>query len=119
MTPDLEGKCVLVVEDDALIALGLKDLLVSVGAQVAGPFSSCAEAIAFLATNRPDVAVLDIELTDGRSYPVAEQLRNLEVGFLITSGRVVPDATISGAPFLPKPYPDATLLATLGDLVKG
>ncbi len=55
MRPQLAGKCVLIVEDDRLIALNLEDLLTAEGASVAGPFPSCAEAADFLKSHRPDL----------------------------------------------------------------
>ncbi len=56
---------VLLLEDEALIAVALQDDLEEAGYWVAGPFVSCASALAWLGDYRPDLAVLDTVLKDG------------------------------------------------------
>ena len=53
---------VLVVEDEALIALDLQALLEHAGYRVLGPANSPAVAFNLLEANQPDVALLDINL---------------------------------------------------------
>jgi DNA-binding response OmpR family regulator len=53
-----ETGLLLVVEDEALIAVALQDDLEDRGYSVAGPFNTCAAALEWLTSGRPDVAVI-------------------------------------------------------------
>jgi DNA-binding response OmpR family regulator len=77
---------VLVLEDEALIALNLQDELQDAGYAVAGPFTTCAAALEWLRTETPDVAILDAALRDGPCREIALELTRREVPFLIYSG---------------------------------
>jgi ActR/RegA family two-component response regulator len=56
---------ILVVEDEALIALELESLLDDLGHVTVGVAGTSAEAIAMGRTTAPDVALVDIHLVDG------------------------------------------------------
>jgi two-component system, response regulator PdtaR len=58
---------VLIVEDEAIIAMYLELLVEKFGHQVCAIASSAAEAIAHAAAHRPDVALMDIRLANGSS----------------------------------------------------
>ncbi len=78
---------VLVVEDDALTALGIEDMLRALGFQniaVAGNLSAAREAIA---GGRVGLAVLDVSLPDGMVFPAADLLRRDSVPFVFCTGR--------------------------------
>jgi len=77
---------VLILEDEAIIALNLQDELQDSGYRVAGPFTSCADALAWLGTETPNVAVLDTMLRDGPCRAIALELSKRHVPFLIYSG---------------------------------
>lgn len=62
----LSGSCVLVVEDDPLIAMVICDNVDSVGGTVAGPFSTVGEALTFLTQAKIDAAIVDANLRDRR-----------------------------------------------------
>jgi DNA-binding response OmpR family regulator len=84
----LQGRRILVVEDEQLIAINLQEELEARGAKVLGPFSTVAEATAFLAHNRlPDAAALDVQLQDELVYPLAQMLdrQGVLIAF-VTSG---------------------------------
>jgi len=53
---------VLIVEDDALIALGMTDVLSFAGFEIVGPVSGVSEALRLAEAARPSVAVVDISL---------------------------------------------------------
>jgi two-component system, response regulator PdtaR len=57
---------VLIVEDDALIALGMTDVLSFAGFEIIGPVSKVSEAVKLAESARPSVAVLDISLAGRR-----------------------------------------------------
>jgi DNA-binding response OmpR family regulator len=77
---------VLLLEDEALIAVALQDDLEEAGYAVAGPFVTCASALGWLADHRPDLAILDTVLKDGPCREVARRLTSLRVPFLVYSG---------------------------------
>jgi CheY-like chemotaxis protein len=82
----LNGRKVLVVEDQYAVALDLCEGLDREGASVVGPASSVEDALKILESSvRPDVAVLDIQLQGGLVYPVADRLAELGVPYLFTS----------------------------------
>ena len=58
----LEGYSILVVEDEALLAIQTRNLLKAEGAEVIGPVPSVPAALAALAAKRPDAALLDVNL---------------------------------------------------------
>ncbi|MBV1798570.1 response regulator [Siccirubricoccus sp. G192] len=58
---------ILIVEDEALIAMLLTESLESAGHQVMGPAATATEALALCEAARPDLALLDINLRDGSS----------------------------------------------------
>ena len=77
---------VLLLEDEALIAVALQTDLEDAGYTVAGPFLTCASALEWLASHRPDAAILDTVLKDGPCKEVAVTLTSLGVPFLVYSG---------------------------------
>jgi DNA-binding response OmpR family regulator len=77
---------VLILEDEALIALNLQDELQDAGFVVAGPFTTCSAALEWLRTATPSIAILDAALRDGSCSKVAAELSRRAVPFLIYSG---------------------------------
>ena len=67
----LTGRRVLVVEDEALVAMLVEDALLDAGAAVVGPAATVSEALSLLSKENPDVAVLDLNLAGETSTPVA------------------------------------------------
>jgi CheY-like chemotaxis protein len=53
---------VLIVEDEGLLALVIERMLVSLGYKFLGPCASGEEALALVAGERPDIALLDVRL---------------------------------------------------------
>jgi len=76
----------MVVEDEAIIAMSLEDGLSDAGFRIAGPFSTCADALGWLYTDAPVVAVLDAVLSDGTCLDLAIELRRRGIPFMIHSG---------------------------------
>ena len=77
----------LLVEDNFIIATEMSDQLRDFGFDDVAVFSNSEDAKAFLATERPVAAVLDINLgRSGDSQPVARHLKDLGVPFLFATG---------------------------------
>lgn len=101
---------VLIVEDEVMIALYLKDLLLQAGLSVQGVARSAAQALALAQTVRPAAAVVDIRLGPGPDgISVAEALLEAygcRVVFLSGSGEretVERAGAVPGSVFLQKP----------------
>ncbi|HYD67180.1 response regulator [Azospirillum sp.] len=56
------GTCVLVVDDEQLIALGLAVTLRDMGLQVCGTAATAAKAIELAQTHRPSLVLMDVRL---------------------------------------------------------
>jgi len=80
------GRRVLVVEDHAAIALSVAAALEEEGAVVVGPVGTAESAMRVLAgKERIDAAVLDVKLTDGAVFPVADELLRRNIPFVFTT----------------------------------
>lgn len=104
---------ILVVEDDALIAMELGERLADMGYEVLGPVHSIAEAEELIARELPDGALLDARLAGGvSSVPIGVILhaKGVPVAFCTGYDRVK-DAPpeLANAPVFTKPVSDADL----------
>ncbi len=112
----LRGYRLLVVEDDYLMASELVYALEELGAAVAGPAGSVAEALALVeGDGRLDGAVLDVNLGGERVFPVADALMARGVPFVFATGYdswVVP-AAYAGVPRCEKPITTGALARAL------
>lgn len=122
---------VLLVEDEALVAMMIQECLTEYGHSVVGPISRAADALAAAKQGEFDAAILDINLSDGMAYPVAEILSQRGVPFAFVTGYEADtvDERFSKVPVLQKPIerqmlqrlfvPSAASAAALySDLVK-
>ena len=118
MSGPLLGLRVLVVEDVAVLAWLVRDVLTDAGAQVAGPVPSVAHALALLAAHDLDAAVLDMNLDGEPADPVANALAARDVPFLFVTG-YGPDSARTrypGRPILCKPVRAAALVQAVAEL---
>lgn len=117
MHTESSSPCVLLVEDEALIAMVLEDRLLASGYRVLTA-ATLPTAMELAGTDGIDAAVLDIELQGDRSFPVASLLRQRGIPFVFSSScdeREVP-RDLRNEPFMRKPYSTSLLLATLAKL---
>ncbi len=113
---------VLILEDEALIALDLHDELRDAGYEVAGPFTTCAAALSWLQTATPDTAILDAALKDGPCRAIAQELTRREVPFLIYSGYHEDRLLLAEFPhvtWIEKPAPCSVLVEACQQIVVG
>ncbi|HWD29440.1 MAG TPA: response regulator [Rhizomicrobium sp.] len=110
---------VLIVEDEWLIAAFLEDILQGMGCEVLGPVPSVEQALAIIANDPPDAAVLDISLGRENSLPVADVLLRDEIPFVFASGYMTADlpAPYSNCIVLAKPISESQLQPVLRDLI--
>jgi DNA-binding response OmpR family regulator len=101
-----EGRSILIVEDEPLIAMMLEDFLGSLGHEVRGTCDSVQCALDEVEKGGFDLAILDVNLTGENVWPVASRLREKNVPFVIATGGHVdpPPPEFRDAPVIEKPY---------------
>ena len=82
----LNGTRVLIVEDEAIIAMTAEDMLEQLGCVVTGVAATFDQAMAAAEEGAFDLALLDINLNGVASLPVAERLREKGTPFVFTTG---------------------------------
>jgi DNA-binding response OmpR family regulator len=97
---------VFLVEDEAIIAILMEDLLEEFGCEVVATAGELDAAIAAAKTGQFDLAFLDVNLRGVPVYPVAEILRARAIPFAFVTGygSSCVDATHLAAPILQKPF---------------
>jgi CheY-like chemotaxis protein len=116
--PSLNGRRVLVVEDEYFVADDIARALEKLGAVVVGPLASRDEALALFASQTP--VDVDINLRGEAIYPLADALRGRGVPFVFTTGydeASVPEAYRS-IPRWEKPFDADKLVEALPELAK-
>lgn len=116
-------KRIFLVEDDKAIAKNLMLLLHAEGFKVThAPTRS--EAIATLASNKFDLALIDISLPDGNGFTVCTEIKEMQdipVIFLTASGdeaSVVTGLNIGADDYITKPFRPRELIARIGTALR-
>lgn len=101
----LVGLKIMVVEDEYLVALDLKQMIESLGATVLGPIARATPALEMARRQQLDGALLDVSLVGETSVIVAEELLARGIPVILTSGYDISALPIrlQGLPYLPKP----------------
>ena len=101
---------VLIVEDDPLIALALESLVTEIGTEpvVVVLVSSRADAMVEIDA-RLDVAILDVDVSDGKTFDVANELQlwNIPIVFVSGSNPAHLPVDLRQIPFVSKPFDEA------------
>lgn len=107
---------ILVVEDEVMIALLIADTLESNGFEVVGPCQTVSQALAKLGIQGCcDAVVLDANLRNESSVPVAQELVKLAIPFVVATGYNLSQlpAELAAAPVLAKPMKSEDLILHL------
>jgi len=114
-SPELKGARILLVEDSWPLGNAMKRLLRVLGADVAGPAATTADAERLVAEHTPDVAIIDINLRDGeRSNGLIDRLHAQRIPVVIVTGYTAVSLPSEKAEaVLQKPVGVETLLAIL------
>jgi DNA-binding response OmpR family regulator len=105
---------IVIVEDEAMIAMLMDDVLSDAGATIVGRAGTVASAMALIERERPDAVTLDGNLHGELSGPVAMHCDALGVRYLIVTGYVEKTLTeprLAAAPRLVKPFTAKGLIA--------
>ena len=109
----MDGRRILIVEDNYLVAAGLSDVMAGHGGIVVGPVSSVVAALKIIRGEALDGVLLDVQLSDGNCVQVATALIERNIPFVVVTGyeRSTIPAVLRRAPYLGKP-------TAAGDLVE-
>jgi CheY-like chemotaxis protein len=107
LSDDLTGRCrVLLVEDEAVIAMLMEDMLGELSCEVAETVGEIDAAIAAAKTAAVDLAFVDVNLGGTPAWPVAKVLRERGIPFAFVTGygSAGADPAHADAPVLQKPF---------------
>jgi PAS domain S-box-containing protein len=105
------GNRVLLVEDEILVAMMMKDILAEFGFSVIGPFSRVAEAMVAAVHEDFDAGIIDVNLGGEFVYPVADVLVARDIPFVFVTGYGVEsiENRFAHVPIIKKPVQRAVL----------
>ena len=86
MNANGQKRRVLVIEDEALVAMLIEDMIHDSGDEMVGSACRLSDALVLAQETQADVALLDINLGGALAYPVADVLRQRGVPIVFTSG---------------------------------
>lgn len=104
LKPGVSGR-VMLVEDEVLLGMLMRDMIVEMGYFVSGPYCSVAEALAAVDGHEFDAAVLDVNLAGEYVYPLVDRLTADGVPCIFVTGYddEAIDERFSRLPILQKP----------------
>lgn len=86
MDRDIAGTRVFIVEDEPLVGLMLEEMLGELGVAVSAIATKLEEALLLAEGCDFNAAVLDVNLSGAKSYPVADKLRARGIPFAFATG---------------------------------
>jgi CheY-like chemotaxis protein len=115
------GRSVLLVEDELLVAWDIERVLLAAGLHVLGPAASVSAALALLKRQKPDAAILDLNLRGELVTPVARRLREMGVPFVLATAynhlRSEAGETFTGIANLGKPLVSERCVQVLAEML--
>jgi DNA-binding NtrC family response regulator len=119
----LGGARILVVEDEAILALDLVSILKEAGAEIVGPCGTVKEALATVAGTTPvDAALLDVRIGHETVAPVPRLLARHGIPFVFYTGQIARDSTLNEWPeckIIVKPADAGLIVSAIADLLTG
>lgn len=114
-SPTLDGATILLLEDEAVIGMAIREFLLAAGAvEVVHAYSS-ESAFERLEEYSFDAAVLDVRLPDGTCFDVAVELNKRDVALVFHSGHEVDfQASFPNAIVCSKPATTTQLVNAIG-----
>jgi len=114
---------ILIAEDNLYLALDLSNAIEDLDGRVVGPVSTVSEGLFLLGMQYVAAAIVDCTLADRDAAPLAWQLRERSIPFVIHSAAAVPSVIVEAHPEVPvltKPLqPSAVLTCLLNEMRKG
>lgn len=105
---------ILIIEDEALLALDLQDMLIDCGFNVAAVAGRLGEALERIADSEFDIAIIDANLAGVSAGPAAAAITAKGLPFIVLSGYSPDQQTaLAGAAFIRKPCGRTELVRSL------
>jgi two-component system, response regulator PdtaR len=115
---------VVIAEDEAIVRLDLKEILVSAGYHVVGETGRGDEAVTLVAEHQPDLAILDVKMPGMDGLRAAREIttRHRQVAVLLLTAfsqrDLIEEARDSGvAAYLVKPFQPRELLPAIENIL--
>jgi DNA-binding response OmpR family regulator len=118
--PGLRSAKALVVEDETILFLSFEDELKDLGFGSIVHARDVDEALLAIERDRPDLAILDVNLDGDRVFPVARKLAEAKVPFFFVTGYLpesIPEEWAQTV-VLPKPIPPSRLRSAVTAALK-
>ncbi len=111
----LGGECILVVEDESMVAFDLGCIVHKARGKVAGYATSLSQAMRLAETADLSLAILDCRLGSHTSLPVAAKLYAAGVPFIFHTGGGISEVSMAWplAPIVQKPAKPEDLVAAM------
>ncbi len=112
---------VLVVEDEAIIAMLVEDMVLDFGSEVVGPVANMKDAVNLAHSAELDAAILDINVGGSVIFPVADILNERGIPLIFATGygsNGLPPR-FQNSPTLPKPFSYEALEEALRSALAG
>jgi CheY-like chemotaxis protein len=86
MSPALQPLKVLIVEDEALVAMFLEDVVLDLGHEVVATAGRLERALTLADTLACDLAIIDVNLNGETTYALADRLAARQIPFIFATG---------------------------------
>jgi DNA-binding NtrC family response regulator len=112
---------ILVAEDETIVAWDLCATVEEAGYTVEGPYTDISSAMLAYQKQKPDLAILDVQLGDGNVFPLAEQMMAEDIPVIFHSGNYSPGEVAERFPHshaLAKPCPPAAIIDSVQNALR-
>lgn len=112
---------ILVAEDETIVAWDLCATVEEAGYTVEGPYTDISSAMLAYQKQKPDLAILDVQLDDGNVFPLAERLMAEDIPVIFHSGNYTPGEVERRFPqshALAKPCPPAAIIDSVQNALR-
>jgi two-component system, response regulator PdtaR len=114
---------VLIVEDEALVAMDMEDVLTADGFKIVATVDTERDAIAAIASLRPDIVLLDITLREGNGIAVAQAMAGAAIYLFVSANSdaatLARAQALNPAGFIRKPFIGVDLPRQIRALLAG
>ena len=114
--PSLDGRSILIVEDEPLIVMDITQQFEATGAALTTT-NSLHQALVLVDHDGLSGAILDHSLGDGDSSKLCARLKERGIPYIIYSGHTIIEGACAGAPHVNKPAAQGELVAAMESLI--
>ena len=112
---------ILIAEDEAILAYDLAETVEEAGFCVEGPHPGISDAMLAFQKEKPDLAILDVELTDGNVFSFARTLKAEDVPVIFHTGSLTQREIVDRFPdaiVCMKPCPPTSMLGAVDEALE-